>query len=381
MRWKKSKTMKTSLCKVETKKDLKAFVSFPFEHYQGNAFWVPPLIQSEMTQLSALDNPVFEHSDTVLFTAWKHGRLRGRIAGIINHLETNHLGEQHARFGWLEFADDLEISKTLLEGVENWAREKECKVLKGPHGFNQLDKNGMLTAGFDTLGTSTAAFNYPYYATHLETLGFEKDLEWVELTFARPSVLPDKILRMKKLLETRYGLSVLKPSDKAELRRFFEALFDLMLDTYLKLPGFVPISEKQRKVYIDQYIRFLRMDFIHVVLDDQGQPIGFGVSMPSFSKALQKAKGRIFPFGFLHLLRARWWNDTAELALIGVREEWRRKGVHSLIFAETGDAFAQAGITRILGNPTLEFNNNALALWEDYDPKIYRRRRTYRKQL
>ncbi|MEY3368397.1 MAG: hypothetical protein RI973_1552 [Bacteroidota bacterium] len=373
--------MKISLRQVETKKDLKAFISFPFDHYKGNPYWVPPLIQSEMTQFSAADNPVFEHSDAVLFTAWKDGRMQGRIAGIINHLETAHLGEQHGRFGWLEFTDEPEISRALLEGVENWAREKGCKLLKGPHGFNQLDKNGMLTAGFDSLGTSTAAFNYPYYAGHLEALGFEKDLEWVELTFAWPGAVPDKVLRMKKLLESRYGLRVLKPSGKEELRRFFKSLFDLLQDTYIKLPGFVPISEKQSKVYVDQYIRFMRLDFVHIVLDDKGQPIGFGVSLPSFAKALQKAKGRLFPFGFIHLLKARWRNDTAELALIGVREEWRQKGVHSIVFAETGDAFEKAGISRILGNPMLEFNNNVLSLWKEFDPAIHRRRRTYRKLL
>lgn len=373
--------MNSSLRKVETEKDLRDFVSFPFKLYKGNPCWVPPLTRSEISQLTTGKNPAFEHSDAILLTAWKNGAIQGRIAGIINHLETAHLGEQHARFGWLEFVDDPEVSRSLLEGVASWAGEKQCVLLKGPHGFNQLDRNGMLTDGFDSLGTSTANFNYPYYPAHLEALGYEKDLDWVELVFDLPPVMPDKITRMANAVARRYGLKVFRPSGKEELRRLTEMIFNLLMSTYLHLPGFVPISDKQRDAYVREYARFLRLDYVHVVLDSHDNPIGFGLSLPSLSRALQKAGGRLFPCGIFHLLKARQWNDTGELALIGVTEEWRQKGVHSIIFMENANALLREGITHILANPMLVTNNNVLGLWKDFDTRIYRRRCTYRKIL
>jgi hypothetical protein len=296
-------------------------------------------------------------------------------------METAHINEKHARFGWFDFIDDIDVSRALLEAVEKWAAGQQCILLKGPYGFNQLDKNGMLTEGFDSLGTSNTIYNYDYYPKQVEQLGYEKDLEWVEVDLKMTRTLPERFVKLADLAAKRYEMKIFQTKDKQDLVRLTNSLFDLLLETYHGLPGFVPISDKQRDLYVERYIRFLRTDFVCVVMDKNDEPIGFSVSMPSLSKAFRKANGKLFPFGILRLLAARRWNDTADLGLIGVKEEWRKKGVHGVIFAETGKAFIKTGVTRVQINPMLEFNVHVLSLWKDFEHKIYKRRRTYRKQL
>jgi len=373
--------MKLEIRTVVSPSERKGFVKFPFQLYKNHPYWIPPLIQSEMNVLSPEKNPVFEHSEAVLFTAWQDGKMVGRIAGLINDLETAHIHEKHARFGWFDFIESSGVSKALLEAVEEWGRSKNCQVLKGPYGFNQLDKNGMLTEGFDSLGTANTIYNYAYYPQQVEALGFEKDLEWVEVDLKMTPVLPEKFVRLADMAAKRYEMKIFQPKNKEDLVRLTNNLFDLLMETYHDLPGFVPISAKQRDLYVKRYIQYLRTDFVCVVMDKNDQPIGFGVSLPSMSKAFQKANGKLFPFGIFHLMAARKWNDTADLALIGVKEEWRKKGAHGVIFAETGKAFIKSGIQRVQINPMLEFNVHVLTLWKDFEHKIYKRRRTYRKAL
>ncbi len=373
--------MKPELRTVNTRSELREFVKFPFKLYKGQPYWIPPLVQAEMNILSPEKNPVFEHSEAVLYTAWQDGKMVGRIAGIINDLETAHINEKHARFGWFDFIDDPDVSKTLLEAVEAWGRSKKCSRLKGPYGFNQLDKNGMLTEGFDSLGTANTIYNYAYYPKQVEAAGYEKDLEWVEVDLKMTTELPARLVKLADMAAQRYGMKIFQPKNKADLVRLTNNLFDLLMETYDELPGFVPISDKQRDIYVNRYIRFLRTDFVCVVMDKDDQPIGFSVTMPSLSKAFQKANGKLFPFGIFHLMSARKHNDTADLALIGVKEEWRKKGAHGVIFAETGKAFLKEGIKRVQINPMLEFNVHVLALWKDFEHTIYKRRRTYKKAL
>ncbi len=373
--------MKPSLLIVSNRRELRTFVEFPFRLYKDHPCWVPPLVRSEMNTFDREKNPVFEHSEAILYTAWQGGKIVGRIAGLVNDMETEHIGEKHARFGWVDFTDDEDVSRALLEAVETWGRERKCTLLKGPYGFNQLDKNGMLTEGFDTLGTANTIYNFPYYPQHLEKHGYEKDLEWVEVDLKMTETLPDKFVRLADMAAKRYEMKVFQPKNSQDLVRMTNDLFDLLTETYYQLPGYVPISDKQRDLYVKSYIRFLRTDFVYVVTDKDDHPIGFSVSMPSLSKAFQKANGKLLPFGIFHLLAARRRNDTADLALIGVREEWRKKGVHGVIFAETGKAFIKSGIRRVQINPMLEQNIHVLSLWKDFENRIYKRRRTYKKRL
>ncbi|MEY3050473.1 MAG: hypothetical protein RLY31_258 [Bacteroidota bacterium] len=373
--------MKTTLKLVDSKDSLHAFVQFPFDLYGKHPFWVPPIIQSETNTLSADKNPAFSHCETVLFVAERQGKVVGRVAGIVNHLETEHTAVRQARFGWLDFIDDRSVAAALLDAVSDWAARFHCKQLKGPYGFNQLDRNGMLTEGFDSMGTANTAYNHPYYPEHLQSLGFEPDLRWVELMLYLPPNFPERLTSLSRAAAGRYGLRVFQPEGKGALIRMTDALFELLLDTYQQLPGFVPLSQLERYTYIRQYIRILRMDLVRVVVDADNRPIGFGVTMPSLSNALRRARGKLFPWGLFHLAAAKQWNDTAELALIGVREEWRRKGVHALIFSETGQALIRSGMRTVRINPMLETNTSVLSLWKDFDHRIYKRRMTFRRSL
>ncbi len=366
---------------IKSKAELKQFVKFPFHLYADNPYWIPPLIASEMAWLDANKNPAFQHSKMALFTAWLEGKMVGRVAGIINEMETEQLGKAHARFGWFDFKDDLSVSKALLESVEKWAKAQGCRLLKGPYGFNSLDKNGMLVEGFHEMGGITTLYNHAYYPQHLEILGYQKELEWLELIAHLPNPFPEKFGRSANLIRKRYHLSVTRPKNKKQMLELGEVFFKMLKETYHHLPTYVPISEEQQVFYIKNYIGMLPPRFVCNVLDENGETIGFAVTMPSMAKAMKKANGHLFPFGFLHLLWAQWFNDGADLTLIGVKEEWRKRGVHSIIFQEFGSTFHSLGYDHLNINPMLEDNQNVLSLWKDFDYRIHKKRRTYLKDL
>ncbi|MBI1223943.1 MAG: hypothetical protein GC192_01785 [Bacteroidetes bacterium] len=360
---------------------LKKFVDFPFQLYKNHPYWVPPLKASEMAWLQASKNPAFEHSEVELFLAFQNGKIVGRVAAIINHEETKRLGHRHARFGWLDFIDDADVSSALMLALEIWAKKQNCTRLKGPDGFNSLDKSGMLVEGFDQMGAMTTIYNFEYYPKHLKSLGFEKELEWLEIQSQLPDKIPEKITKAANLLKERYHLQVRRPNSKVEMIGFGKMVFKMLHETYQHLPVFVPISEAQQAFYIKNYIGLLPPKFVCVVENETEGPVGFGLTMPNMAKAMQKANGKLFPFGFFHLLRAQYSNDSGDLTLIGVKEEWRKKGIHSLIFTEIGDSFTKLGYQYFNVNPMLEDNQNVLTLWKEFDHKIHKRRRTFYKNL
>ncbi len=373
--------MSIEIREVTTKDELKQFVKYPFELYKGVEQWIPPIIQSEIDTFSKDKNTVFTHSEAIIYTAWKNNIMVGRIVGLINQMEVDFLQEKHARFGWIDFIEDDEVSASLIRAVENWAREKGMTLLKGPFGFNQLDKNGMLTEGFDTVGTVNTIYNYEYYPTHLRSLGYTPDLEWLEILMFMPDKPHERFMRYSDLAKQKYGLNTRQPKSKSEMISLGKLLFDLLMETYQNLPGFVPISEVQQQEYILKYIKFLRRDLVTIVYDSDENPIAFGVTIPSMTKAYKIAKGHLFPFGLINMMIARQWNNTADLALIGVTEEWRKRGAHGLVFAETSKALINAGMKRIQINPMLESNSHVLSLWKDFDNRIYKRRKTFKKEL
>ncbi|MBI5914529.1 MAG: hypothetical protein HY842_04070 [Bacteroidetes bacterium] len=366
---------------VSTRSALQHFIKFPFKLYQNHPYWIPPLLQSELALLQPETNPAFKHSAVVLLSAWYDGEMVGRIAGIINEREAASIGEKHARFGWFDFIDDKSVSAALLGRVENWAREKNCTVLKGPYGFNQLDKNGMLIEGFQELGTINTLYNHEYYPLHLAALGFEKELEWVEMQAEMPLKMSEKISNAAELVKQRYNLKIHQPKSKSEMHRLGYIFFEMLHETYCHLPGFVPISDLQRDAYVANYMSFLPPEFVCMVMTADNEPIGFGLTMPSMSRAMQHANGHLFPFGIFHLMKARIWNDWGDLSLLGVKEAWRKRGVHGVIFNEIGNTFIQKGIKHIRINPMLENNQNVLTLWKEFDHRVYKRRRTFSKKI
>jgi hypothetical protein len=366
---------------VNSRADLKQFVKFPFQLYTSSPYWVPPLIAAELAWLDSNKNPAFEHSEVVKFTAWRDGKMVGRIAGIVNGLETKQLGVAHARFGWFDFINDLAVSEALLKSVEQWAKQQGCTRMKGPYGFNSLDKNGMLVAGFHEMGAMTTLYNYDYYPSHLEQLGFHKELEWLELNTKLPNPFPVRITKAAELVQQRFQLNVTRPKHKLEMLEIGKVFFKMLEETYHHLPTYVPISAEQQAFYIKNYIGLLPPKFVCTVQDSNGETIGFGVTMPNMAKAMKKANGSLFPFGFLYLLLAQKFNDSADLTLIGVKEEWRKRGVHSVIFKALGDAFLSLGYDHFNVNPMLENNQNVLTLWGEFEYRIHKRRRTYFKEL
>jgi len=373
--------MEPEIKEVTHPSQLKDFVNFPFQLYKNNPYWVPPLKASETAWLSPSKNPAFKHSEVVLLTAWRDGTMVGRVAGIINHLETEQLGVPHARFGWFDCVDDLAVSKLLIKSLEKWAKARGAVRLKGPYGFNSLDKNGMLVEGFEELGAMTTLYNFDYYPKHIEALGFQKELEWLEMQAFLPKKMPEKITAFALKIKERYHLRVRQPKTKVEMLKFGHQVFDMLQATYQHLPTYVPISAEQQAFYIKNYIGLLPPKFLCTVEHGTEGPIGFGLTMPNMSKAMQKAKGRLFPFGFIPILLAQYFNNSGVLTLIGVKEEWRKRGVHSLIFKELGDTFIKMGITEFDVNPMLEENTNVLTLWKEFEHRTHKRRRTYFKDL
>ncbi len=367
---------------VESPKDRKAFVRFPFDLYKDNKYWAPPLMRDELRALDPGVNPAFDESEAILLLAKKGGRVAGRVVGIINHYENEQMGRLHARFGWLDFVDDLRVSKALLESVENWARERKMKFLKGPEGFTNLDRAGMLVWGFDKPSTLITIYNYPYYPEHLEALGYQGEANWVEYEIPVPQTIPDQLNRMADLIQKRYELESVRLRKKREMLQYRRAFSDLMIDTYKDLHDFVPFTDRQITWYIEQFMDVLVPDLICLIKDKNEKPIAFGIAMPSLTKAAQKAKGRLFPFGFIHFLRAlKGHNERVDLLLIGIRPEWRNKGLNALIFRELLSRFIARGARWAESNPELENNHRVQNLWKKYNPTLIKRRRVYVKEL
>ncbi|MDR2206446.1 MAG: GNAT family N-acetyltransferase [Flavobacteriaceae bacterium] len=368
---------KISVIEVKTPSDLNRFIRFQPELYEGNANYVPPLINDEKNIWNPKENPALQYSEFKLFLALKNDETVGRIAVMINHKEEKELGIKKVRFGWLDFIDDLDVSKALIDKAINYAKEKNVSKIEGPMGFTNLDKAGMLALGFDRLATMIGIYNYEYYPEHLEKLGLKKEKEWVEFEIIFPDVLPDKVLKFNDLIKEKYKLRVLKFHTKKEILPLVEPMFKLLDETYKNLSTYTPITDEQIKTYKEKYFGFIDKDFIICITDENDDLISFAITMPSYSKALQKAKGKLFPFGWLHFLRAGKKNDRANFYLIGIHPEYQRRGVTAIIFKEIYDVFKKKGVKFLETNPELEENKNIQLLWQDYNPENHKRRRTY----
>lgn len=357
------------------------FVHFPFLLYGDNPYWAAPIISYELQNLDPQKNPVFSHVEVKYFMAYKGEQPVGRIAGIINHPEVHELDTPKIRFGYFDFIDDPDVSKALLKQVRQMGRENELEFMEGPLGLSNMDKAGMLVDGFDEPNTMITWYGLPHYAPHLEQFGFEKEKEWVEYEIQIPDDTPKKIDRFSTLIKERYNLRVVRFSNSKEILQYADEMFDLINQTYSDLSTFIPIKSDQISYYKDRYLKFLHPDFINCVADENGNLIAFAITMPSFSEALRKAKGKLLPFGWYHLAKARYFPKKAAFYLIGIKPEYQNKGVTSIIFKEMNDVFNQNGITTVESNPELEENEAIRSLWKKYDNRLHKRRRTYRDSL
>ena len=366
---------------LTSKSELKKFVTFPFKLYKDSKYWVPSLIKDEMETLDIEKNPVFKNAEAWYYLAYKGDEIVGRIAVILNHLEVNEQGKKKIRFGWLDMVDDIEVTKALLQKAYEKGREHNLEYAEGPVGFSNMEKAGILTMGYEEMNTMITWYHYPYYAQHLETLGYEKQATWVEYRLQIPDTIFEKVAKFSKIIRERYKLSVIRFKNKKEILPYVDAMFGLLNKTYDNLQTFVPIQQYQIDYYKKKYFSFIHPDYICCIKDETGKLIAFSIVMPSFSKALKKANGKLFPIGWSYILQAQKKNDTAAFYLIGIDPEYQGKGVTAIIFEEMQHLFNSKGIHTVETNPELQENTAVQLLWKDYNPVQHKERSTFRKDI
>lgn len=373
--------MTITIKEVTNRRLLREFVNFPFKLYRDNPYWVPTLRSDELNTLRKDKNPAFAFCQAKYWLAYKDGKIAGRIAGIINPRYQERWGNAYARFGWIDFINDDQVSQSLLSKVEEWAQEQGMQAVHGPLGFTDMDPEAMLVEGFDEMGTLIGIYNYPYYQTHLEKAGYVKDTDWVEFEIKVPAGGVEKIKKLAEIVEERYHLHYLNAKNKKELLQYAQQLFELLEEAYQDLYGVTPLSQEQINTYIDQYLGLLSPEFIPIVLDESNKMVAFGIAMPSLSQALRKSRGRLFPFGFLHLLHALHKNNKGDLYLIAIRKDFQGKGINSMLMTSLLDVFAKMGITSVESNPELEDNIHVQAQWKHFETRQHKRRRVFIKTL
>jgi len=366
-----------------TKTNLKAFTQFQIDLYKGNDCYVPPLISDDVATLSPGKNPAFDFCEAVYFMAFRDGRPVGRIAGIINDQVNKTQGKHTARFGFVDFIDDEEVSEALFKAVEDWARGKGMDRIIGPLGFTDLDHEGMLVEGFSELSTMATIYNYPYYPEHLSRLGYEKDSDWVEFQMEVPDAIPDKYNRIAEIVKKKFGLRVVKYTDRKRIKNEYgKALFHLINDAYDGLYEYSHLTERQIDYYIDIYLGLLNLDLVTLVVDKDDALVGVGISMPSMSRALQKSGGKLWPFGWWHLLKGlKGKNDRVDLLLVAVKPEFQNKGVNALLFQDLIPYYQKNGYKLAESNPEMETNAKVQGQWEYFTNRQHHRRRSFFKSL
>ena len=364
------------------KKELKKFVQFGIDHYKGNDCYVPPLILDDVNTLLPSENPAFDFCKAAAWMAYKDGKPVGRIAGIINTAVNERTGKQDVRFGFVEFTDDPEVSQALFDTVEQWGKSQGMTSMVGPMGFTDMDHEGMLIEGFDRLGTMATIYNHPYYPRHMERMGFQKDADWVEFLVKVPDAIPEKMHRIADIVRKKYGLKTVHFKSRKQLKETYgQALFDCINEAYDKLYGYSPLTDRQIQYYIGLYLGLIRLDGVSVIADKDDKLVGIGISLPSLSRALQKARGKLLPFGWIPLLRDLKTKHTkiVDLLLVAIKPEYQGKGVNALLFDDLIPTFQKCGYIAAETNPELESNSNVQSQWAYFDYEQHKRRRAFRK--
>ena len=362
---------------------LSQYVQFPIDLYRDNACYVPPLVIDQIATLSPEGNPAFDFCEAQSFMAFDNGEPVGTITAIINRAANEKTGQKQMRFGFMDFIDSDEVVDSLFEAVAQWGRERGMKEMVGPVGFTDMDPEGMLIEGFDGMATLATIYNYPYYVRHMERLGFVKDADWIEYRITIPDGIPEKHQRIGEIVARKYGLKVLKYTSRKKIRREYgRAIFELVNEAYADLYGFVPLTDRQIEHYINVYIDVLRLEDVSLVVDSEGTLVALGISMPSLSQALRKSHGRLFPFGWYHLLKAiKGHTDVVDLLLVAVKPEYQSKGVNALIFNDLIPRYIANGYKFAESNVELEGNESVQKQWEYFERRQHRRRRAWKKSL
>lgn len=366
-----------------TKKNLRKFTQFQIDLYRANDYYVPPLVSDDVKTLDPKKNPAFDFCEAQCFMAYEGGRPVGRVAAIINNAVNERSGEKSVRFGFLDFEDNPEVSAALMKAVEQWGTERGMTRVIGPLGFTDLDHEGMLIEGFDELSTMATIYNYPYYPEHIERLGYAKDSDWKEFVMDVPDGIPEKMNRVADIVKKRTGLKVKKYTSRKKIKEEYgRALFELVNEAYDQLYEYSPLTDRQIEYYINQYLDLLDLDLVTIIVDEEEKLVGVGISMPSMSRALQKAKGKLFPFGWIPLLKGlKGKNDRVDLLLVAVKPEYQSKGVNALLFQDLIPYYIKRGFKWAESNPEMETNAKVQSQWDYFTHRQHRRRRSYVKNI
>ncbi len=372
--------MEVVIKEVTSRRELKRFVKLPFSLYRNQPNWVPPLIRDEMQTLDPKRNPAFESAEARLFLAYQGQRPVGRVAAILSHAANRKYRTRNLRFGWLEFIEDFDTARALLNTVETWARELGMETITGPHGFCDLDRQGMLIEGFDHLATIATNYNPPFYPRYLEGCGFQKDVDYVEIS-SRGTDIPEAVLKLSQRLQGRTPLRLLELRRKRDIEQWLDPFFRLLNQSYDHIYGAVPLSENQIDYYLKKYLPVLDTRLVKGLVDESGALVGFLISMPSLSRALQKARGRLFPWGWFHIWRACQNFETVDFYLAAVSERYRGKGVVLFMLLDFLEQCRALGAQYGESNPILESNNLVVSFFLRFDSQIHKRRRIYKKRV
>lgn len=374
--------MNVTIKEVTTKQDLKAFVHYPNALYKGNPYYVPQIEKMDRDTLNPEKNHAFEVCEAKYWLACdEQGRIVGRVAGIVNHRYNEKMGEKVCRFNWIDFIDDADVSRALMDAVERYAAAMGMEKVCGPIGFLEFDAAGVLVEGFDKLPTAYGKYNAPYYESHLIALGYAKDVDYVEYLIKVPEVIPERYARMAELVSIKNSLHQAVFANRRELEPYLDGVFRCMNSAYAQLHGFSELSAGQCDDLKKQFLSNINVDYVSIVLDADEQVVGFGVALPSLSRAMQKAQGSLFPLGWYHMLKALRQNDTIDLLLIAVEEKYKNKGVNAMIFDKFAQGITKNGIRYIESTRELEDNTSVQNLWRYLEHDLTKRARTYEKRL
>ena len=373
--------MSLVLKEISGKSGLKDFIAYQYSLYAKSKYFIPPLRIDELKTLDKNINPAFDFCKSKYWMVYKDNNPVGRVAGIINSKFNDKFNKKEARFGWIDFEDDPEISSLLLDTVEKWAVKEGMKSIHGPLGFTDMDGEGMLIEGYEEESTLGSIYNYPYYRNHIEKLGYAKDIDWIEFRVNVTSSTPEKIERIAQISLQRNKLHVPVFKRSKELLPYARDIFYLINETYKDLYGFVELTDKQIDSYVKQYFSFIRPEYLPIVLDENNKLAAFGITMPSLNKALKKINGRLFPFGFLYILQEMKKSNSLDLYLTAVRTDLQNKGVNALLIDQINKVCIKNGIKYVETNRELETNEKVQAQWKLYDARQHKRRRCYKKQL
>lgn len=375
--------------KVESRRDLCKFIDFHNELYKGNPYHVPNLYFDEMNTFRKDKNAAFDFCEAEYFMAYRDGKAVGRVAAIINHSANKKWKRESVRFGWIDFVDDIEVSKALLKAVEDYGKSKGMKEIVGPLGFTDMDPEGMLLYGYDQLGTQATAYNYPYYPEHMDRMGgWEKDNDYVEYKLYVPEEMPEKYATIAKMIQKRYNLQVkkLKRNEIYGENGYGKKIFNVVNETFKDLYGYSKLTDRQIEQYVKMYLPMADLDLI-TIIEDWNTPdhkvVGVGISIPSLARALQKCGGKLFPFGWWHILRALKFHKTevVDLLLVGVLPEYRQKGANALLFYDLIPHYQRLGFKWGETHVEMETNMKVQGQWQYLNREIHKRRRCYKKDI